>query len=355
MIAKKFGSGAASGHLRSLDGLRGLLALWVVGFHSFTIPGLYGLVPGKLQPILDGGQAVSGFIILSGFVITRLLLLRRESYSVFMVRRFLRLFPAFALAIVFALLLQHLESMPSHLPAGESWAYLASHLTMLFGAVPSFWPGSGSVILNPAWSISLEWQFYLVAPLLAGLLRRKLGGFLLVALVCFVAARFVAPILSHHGLGFGFLFGYLQLFWVGIATYLLYDWSLRNEGPGRFSAAALLFAALLFLPYAPNSGLIVWLLMFALLTIRPEATNKLVGAPWFVYLGAISYPLYLLHEPVVHFIVPTLRQFAEGAQLALVVFLATCVIAIPLSAIVHRFVEQPVIAWGKIIASRRKV
>jgi peptidoglycan/LPS O-acetylase OafA/YrhL len=345
--AKSSDSNKASRHLLPLDGLRGLLALWVVAFHSLSIPGLYGLVPSRLQSMLDGGQAVAGFIILSGFVITRLLLLKRESYPVFIARRFLRLFPTFALAIGLALLIQRVGAMPTNLPAGETWAYLLSHVTMLFGALPSFWPGSGSAILNPAWSISLEWQFYLIAPLFAMLLRRQLGGFVAVSVICLVAARFIGPMLSDHGFAFGFLPSYLQLFWAGIASYLLYDWSLRNEVAGRFAATALLFAALLFLPYAPNSGSIVWLLVFAAIVVSPRIANKWLGGRWVVYLGAISYPLYLLHEPIVWFLLPYLRDVAGGISLALILFAATCLIVIPLSALTHRFIEQPVIAWGK--------
>jgi peptidoglycan/LPS O-acetylase OafA/YrhL len=87
--------------------------------------------------------------------------------------------------------------------------------------------------------------------------------------------------------------------------------------------------------------------------VTPDSVNAWLGRRWLVYLGAVSYPVYLLHEPVVWCLTPICQRFAVGLPLALLLFLATCALVIPLSALTHRFVEQPFITWGKKLALAR--
>jgi peptidoglycan/LPS O-acetylase OafA/YrhL len=341
-----------AGHLLPLDGLRGALALWVVAYHSLTISNCYAKLPRGSQVLADGGHAVTGFVILSGFVITRLLFLQHEPYPIFIARRYLRLFPTFAFAIILALLVQHWGLMPSRLPPGEAWAYLLSHLTMLFCALPASVPGSGSAILNPAWSISLEWQFYLVAPLFALVLGRGFGGLVIASAICAVADRVVAPVLGSYGFGFGFLPSYLALFWLGMVTSWLSMTAHLTMTHLKIIAVLALFGALLFLPYSPNIGTIVWLAFIACMVVLPRLTEALMGNPWVTYLGAISYPVYLLHEPLMWLLLRPLRSVQEAWLLALLLFFGTCLVVLPLSALIHHLVERPVIDWGKRVLAR---
>ena len=154
--------------------LRALLAWTIVLFHILFIA---GYAVGK-----SGQYVVDAFIVLSGFVITLLLGQGKENYSLFIARRFLRLFPVYLVCLGAALVVRF--SLPSFGSAqifgGVSrseetffWPHLLSHLAMLQGAVPELLlPHSSIAFLPPAWSISLEWQFYLVAPLVAWLIAR---------------------------------------------------------------------------------------------------------------------------------------------------------------------------------------
>src|SRR5580704_18312202 len=85
----------------TLDVIRGFLSCVVFAVHVVWFSGYRGSTQEAI-----GSYAVDGFIILSGFVITQLLVIKKEAYGVFIFRRFMRLFPAFAVCIVLVLLIR---------------------------------------------------------------------------------------------------------------------------------------------------------------------------------------------------------------------------------------------------------
>ena len=162
----------------TLDIMRGFLSWTVVMVHVAWVSGIQGQAQHDI-----GVMAVEGFIVLSGFVITQLILTKRETYGTFIFRRFMRLFPIFAVCILISLAVRPITlgaiQSPSQpiLEASENkffWEHILAHLTMLHGIMPSRWlPMSQYAFLVPAWSISLEFQLYLVAPLLIWWLSRS--------------------------------------------------------------------------------------------------------------------------------------------------------------------------------------
>ena len=138
-----------------------------------------------------GAGAVIVFMIVSGFVITHLIVERSEPYGVYLLRRFMRLFPVFAITCAvgyfastfYAATLSRVSwaGDPNFLLLGLKavassehqffWSHLFAHLTMLHGMISSdLLPFSLFAFNVPAWSVSLEWQFYLIAPALVSLL-----------------------------------------------------------------------------------------------------------------------------------------------------------------------------------------
>ncbi|MEO8301498.1 MAG: acyltransferase, partial [Rhizomicrobium sp.] len=297
-----------NGRIHEFEALRGALAVWVVIGHVFKHS---GYTPDALRPfplLADPGMPVDVFIILSGFVIFSLLDHRHEGYWPFIVRRFFRLFPLFLVVLlVSALFVVPGQTWQAAFPwktpfvqglsaiAKSSADYLPEHimvhLTMLHGLVPYFLlPFSEYGIVGQAWSISVEWQFYLVAPLLFYLLRRRpmVLGLVVLGLIL---------LHSRYWLGEGFALNQGQFFLVGIVSYYLYR-KLTATGPQLFLGAVTAIAFLFWISLRPVS-LAVWVVALA-----AAMHGKAAGRNPFTYvaslalpqwLGRISYSIYLWH------------------------------------------------------------
>ncbi len=154
--------------LRQLDGLRGLAILLVLAHHLWPMPHV-----GRWSPPL-GHVGVSLFFVLSGFLITGVLLeargridgggsTRRET-AVFYFRRFLRIVPPYALLLVAFWMLDVHRSR-------ERWFWHATYLSNWHLALDPQYANQGYD--RHLWSLSVEEQFYLVWPALVLLLPRR--------------------------------------------------------------------------------------------------------------------------------------------------------------------------------------
>ena len=159
--------GLSTNRVTAWDGLRGVACILVLGFHC-------GLVPG-------GAVGVDVFFVLSGFLITRVLLHELShdgsvSLSRFYFRRACRLLPALSVLLAVALFASRFIA-PAHLlgPLGRT----ATAWVLLFSANwAAVTTGHSLGVLQPTWSLAVEEQFYLLwAPLFAlyaaSLLRRR--------------------------------------------------------------------------------------------------------------------------------------------------------------------------------------
>lgn len=345
------------GKIRELDGLRGLLAVWVVCVHLLASVGVSPKSFGFFAPLFGEHLRVQIFCILSGFVIFLMQARRRQGYADFMAGRLRRIYPAYLLAFILSLLtagmaleavrhapfpgprltsrLALLEGGFAHLPG-----HVAAHLTLLHGLIPEDWLPSGAyAFLGQAWNVSTEFQFYLVAPLLflglaTGPLWRR-GAVLATAAVLWFSFRdWPNP---------ADLAQFAPYFLLGILSFQAWrhDW----RGEARLTPATVsIVAAAMFLTLDMSAG--IWVFVFGWLLLRRDrgcraaVLGGLAARPM-QWLGGISYSLYLLHMIPLYFGMSLLNPagLARGPYLAGLT-LITFAGALPLAWLSARQVEE---------------
>lgn len=372
-----------SSRLQLLEGLRFYLAAWVVADH---VLGRGGYGPASLSGVLRllrcGWYAVDVFVILSGFVIFLLLDRKQETYGAFITRRFFRLWPLMILLYLVAIPASrldlnnalhpntHLDTATAekvvsihHEWSEHSVVNTVLHATMLHGMIPEqIIPEAPTAFLGPAWSISLEWQFYLVAPLFFLLISRTLAnkstwGLAVASLVC-IALILAVRVLPEVGEG-AFLPFHAEFFAIGAASYFLYRYLEQNPLPFSLIPIGLLGAVVVASLGRFNAAFIpfcIWVLAFALLVdVRNARTNwltdriaRLISNPITNHLGKISYSIYLSHMLVIWVIqylllstIPGLTQVSHTLLLAAFTF--------PITMLVSHFLYQYVEASGNRI------
>ena len=232
------------GRHETLDGIRAAAALMVLAFHVATETG-DALAPGALGGALSAlDLAVPLFFTLSGVLLyrpwARAALDGTPSPAVlpYLWRRFMRVFPAYWVVALAALLLYSRE----HLDAPGYWLKTLT-LTFPFNTDPA-WTGTGPYGLGQMWSLSVEVGFYLLLPVFSLLLslwarrgrtpdsrgRRLLWGLGTMALLAFAALlpQFLPEPRPYMHL---WLPRTLGMFAAGMALAVLSEWARRESGP----------------------------------------------------------------------------------------------------------------------------
>lgn len=323
------------GRLVEIDALRGVAALAVVLFHYTTrFSDLYGAGPQASVSFPDGHYGVNLFFVISGFVI--FMTLDKTSRAMdFVVSRFSRLFPAYWVAIALTFLLTHLLGLPGKMVGpGEALGNLIM-IHSLFG-IPH--------VDGVYWTLEVELLFY-VGMLCLYCLRRlhQIHHWLLGLL----ALRLLDSLLEWK-FGFGIpwtiqrlaILKYLPWFALGICIYLATS---RHDTTSWRAPALTAGCAILTLALG-NSLFHAALAIILASMVLLAATGRLAVLRYrpFVWLGTISYPLYLLHENIGWSI--QLRLQALGLPIDATILVALT-ISLTLATTLAQQVEQPAMRW----------
>lgn len=382
MIAKAQGVDSVGpepqGKLGELESLRGLLAVWVLAAHVAGRSLLDEEIrAAHLAAITEPLLPVYVFIILSGFVIFLVLNRERLSYSDFLIRRIFRLAPLYwvALAVVAVLVPFHLhvlESLPwrnravldsIHVHTGTLqlfWPHLMAHILLLQGLLPDAWlPNANFTFLSPGWSVSLEWQFYVLAPGLLFLLKR--GHFipLVGLLIAFVTIQ------KFGFAGVGFLPNQFHYFLLGILSYYIFTEARRLPQVGGVAHDFILVVvcAAIYAALSTPWPVIIWIVVLDILVAaRTNNWSWLTRQGRIVlefelvqWLGKLSYSIYLIHIPVLyavfHFLSRAAPELRSWGFLA-VALPSTLAATILISAGTYRWIEEPCIRLGRRITKQ---
>ena len=330
------------GHaIPSLDGLRAIAVLFVVLGHSQA----WRLRFAFIQPLRDGGLGVTIFFVISGFLITQLLLRDlNETGQVrlkrFYIKRAFRIFPPFYayLAVVGVLVFLNLDPLPLYSMLS------AATFTWNYSLDAEGWR------LAHLWSLSLEEQFYLFWPLCMRFFSKQINLRIAIVAIClapfirFFSFKFVpAPAFQEH-IGM-MLHSRIDTIMLGCLLALVLDLNLwpKLVSLGAHAAVLLLAAGYMFFAHAYLFGLYKNLYQFALgitlqgisaLVLVMYSTSKprsplgiLLNNPLAQFIGVLSYGVYLWQQSLTG---PFTVSFPQNLALILVCALVS-----------YYFVETP--------------
>jgi peptidoglycan/LPS O-acetylase OafA/YrhL len=292
----------------NFDLTRLCLAIIVVLFHVSVLSAAPGL---SYLRYLDGGAAVEGFFVISGFLILASYE-RSRSLAAYLSKRARRILPAYWLSTLLCICIALAFSRSLHI-----WRFLFFNLTFLNFLQPGV-PGvfsnnpATSALNGALWTIKIEVSFYLFVPVLVWLCRRFgydliLAGFTLASIAC----RY--SLASHESFSRQ-LPGQLSFFCIGALAYRHLA-HFRKRGWWLLPPAILCYIATAFADWFVLRLLSIPILVLTLSLLVPEIKGP---TRW----GDFSYGTYVLHFPIIQTIV------ALGGAHHSYVFLALTIILV---------------------------
>jgi peptidoglycan/LPS O-acetylase OafA/YrhL len=333
-----------------IDGLRAIAVLSVVGFHAFPLW------------VKGGFIGVDIFFVISGFLISSIIFDNLErncfSFAEFYSRRINRIFPALFIVLAASFAFGWLALFP------DEYKQLGMHIAGGAGFVSNFiLSNENGYFANSAakqpllhlWSLGIEEQFYIVWPLLLAFVWKRKWSF--VAITATIAASsfafniytinkdptaaFYLPASRSWELMIGGLLAYIALH--------LPNLNKQHKNVQSIFGCMLIALGLAFLGkermFPGWWALLPALGTFFLISAGPKAwfnrhvlSNKLL-----VWVGLISYPLYLWHWPLLSF-----ARIVEGEVPSRVIRISAVLISIALGWLTYRFVEKPIRFSGHV-------
>lgn len=318
-------------HYELLDGLRGVAAILVLFYHIFEgfsfAEVTNGDGDGIIRVLNHGHIAVDFFFILSGFVISYAYDDRWKKMSTwqFFKRRLIRLHPMLVMGAIIGTMAFAIVGFEKWdgTTAPMGWVMTAMLLTMFMipavPGVPYEVRGNGEMFpLNgPAWSLFFEYIGNILYALIIRRLSTKMLAILTVISGCLHAWFFVGNISGYDMVGVGWTIDEIN-FWGGLVR-MLFPFTMgmllaRTFKPrkikGAFWICSIMLIALFSVPYIPSEGnistnslyevvciatifpFIVWVGACGISSGKTAKINR--------QLGEISYPLYIVHYPIMY-------------------------------------------------------
>ena len=328
-------------YIPAIDGLRAIAVLAVILFHAFP------------QFIPGGYIGVDIFFVISGYLITNIIFTQASSgefsFKDFYARRIRRIFPALIIVLVsvytlgwFVMLADEFKQLGMHIAAGAG-----------FVANLAYWRESGyfdelhelKPLLN-LWSLGVEEQFYIFWPCIILLLlkfKSNLRGILyfLVGLSFsanifliqdYQSAIFYLPFSRFWELGLG---GILAIERELIAKWKIHPPTLFIIGILAIFTPMFLLSSKTFFPGWPALVPVLGAIFILISIQKSEPSSIILSNRVLVYVGLISYPLYLWHWPVLSF-----SRLMKGAPLSFFEGFALLALSTILALLTYLLVEK---------------
>lgn len=319
--------------LPQIDALRGIAAILVLCYH-FTVRfwEQFGHQDAFFFNVSFGQYGVDLFFVISGFVIF-LTLHRLNKTLAYIKNRFLRIFPLFCIVVLLEIVVQ-LYITPPDMSKGLSHLEMLANFTLIhqFFYIPS--------INGVYWTLAFEMSFYfwvLLCFKIVPMRHRELTVFLWVLMSVGIMA--VGDHLLQNGIPYRvqlvFSLSYSQLFAAGIVLYCSYQDKLTSQRALMLAV----FVAAHFYIHGWIAGLIAGISIVALYLASKNALRFLENRVA-LYLGSISYALYLVHQNIGHIVMKKVFLAGFGQLEAMSLAILTSIL---LASLLTYFVEKPLV------------
>ncbi|OSZ78203.1 hypothetical protein CAP35_08050 [Chitinophagaceae bacterium IBVUCB1] len=319
----------ATDRLDALTATRGIAAMLIVIFHF----GLEVFPFSEAQRFFSkGNMAVSYFFTLSGFIMCYTYYAKPVSYKSYIVRRLARIGPVYWLAIILSLFTI----------AQKENLLTATFLNVFF--LQSYIPGYALTVNSPGWSLSVEMFFYLLFPFLLNVYRAKPQRFVQASVILYAISqiahlyfvKYSANSNAMHELVYYYPLGHLNSFMIGMAGYYFIDKPLPKGWASTLFVLAAIISSLLWLPISKHNGLLVplFVLLILMLAKKKGVLLRKLGLVW---LGEVSYSLYILQMPVYYFTYKLNNVMKLNSNVFFIFFI---IILLFISHISYQYVEK---------------
>jgi len=335
-----------------IDGLRAIAVVSVILYHAQMV--LFG------RDWFEGGFiGVDIFFVISGYLITRIILSELESkgsfsFMNFYERRARRILPMLFVVIFVSMPYAWQKLLPS-----DFVEYAESILASLFFGSNFFFYfstteyGADSALLKPflhTWSLGVEEQFYIVFPILAIVAFKYFRKhFLSVLIGLSLLSLHFAELMEVQNSDLNFYLPFSRFWELAVGSMLAYRELYYKPSNEVFASKSLPMIGLYLIAYSilffdaktphPSFHTLIPIIGVALIigfASKDELVGKVLGSKPFVWLGLISYSAYLWHFPIFAF-----TRIEFGGMISEFMSFLGVLLTFGLSAISYRFVEKP--------------
>lgn len=339
-----------------LNSLRAFAAFAVINLHwlNTDYPKFFGIAHNSNWGF--GHYGVQLFFVLSGFLITNILINNKSSKSNalvirnFYVRRCLRLFPIYYLFLAFLVLVKD-EFVIENI--GWFLTYTANFKFYNAGGLVDVWS-------NHLWTLSIEEQFYLIFPLIFLLVKRKHAFIIPISLI---VMSLVFKVINHGDeKPFNLLIiAQLDMLGAGVGLALIKNESIEmfhllTGKTGKIIMTISLFACIWFYHFVDKTS-VLWVIFDSLLLVSfsllvANATSGFSGIVGrvldnkiLIYLGKVSYGLYLYHKIIPLSLLIIVKKLDVQIDSILIYYLVNLILLLIVTHLSWILVEKPILKF----------
>ncbi|WP_317898619.1 acyltransferase family protein [Aurantibacillus circumpalustris] len=350
-----------------INGLRFFAALAVIITHTELMKGVFGFTNYWDSPLIFnlGGLGVYFFFVLSGFLITYLLLKEKEKFGrihvkAFYMRRILRIWPLYYLILLLGFfILPHFSQIQIPYLLTDFNDYFGTNLLFYLLILPNVAYSFFTAVphIGQSWSIGIEEQFYIVWPWLISRSKNILKT-LFVVVIALILFKVVILVLGHFYSQDNWYAGIKRLVAMskfecmaigGFGAFYLFTnkTSILNFAYKKlvlFTALGLIPILVYITPDFIQDGIhLVYSILFLIVILNVAKRDKLFENPVLSYLGKISYGIYMYHLMIIPIVLFAFKHYLildEGFLLNTLIYLAVISITIMVSALSYNLFEN---------------